>query len=56
VHDSPYGRIESSWRLDSDVLHLTAVVPPGSTAEIVLPDGTTTEQAPGTTTHQCKVG
>ncbi len=39
-HDSPYGRIESSWRIDRDELELTATVPPGTTAEIVLPDGT----------------
>ena len=35
----PYGRIGSAWRLDGDQLELTATVPPGSTAEIVLPDG-----------------
>jgi len=40
-HDSPYGRIESSWRIDGEELELTATVPPGTTAEIVLPDGTT---------------
>jgi alpha-L-rhamnosidase len=39
-HDSPYGRIESSWRIDGDALELTATVPPGTTAEIELPDGT----------------
>ncbi len=38
-HDSPYGRIESSWRVAGSELELTAIVPPGSTAEIVLPDG-----------------
>jgi alpha-L-rhamnosidase len=51
VHDSPYGRIESSWRLDGRRFRLTATVPPGTTAEIVLPDGSTTEQGPGTATH-----
>ncbi len=39
-HDSPYGRIESSWRLTEDALELTVTVPPGTTAEVVLPDGT----------------
>ena len=38
-HDCPYGRIESSWRLTGDELELAATVPPGTTAEIVLPDG-----------------
>ncbi len=35
-HDSPYGRIESAWRIVGDELELTATVPPGTTAEIVL--------------------
>ncbi|SMQ74016.1 family 78 glycoside hydrolase catalytic domain [Agreia sp. VKM Ac-1783] len=35
--DSPYGRIEVSWRLDDDRFHLTATVPFGVTAEVVLP-------------------
>ena len=39
-HDSPYGRIESSWRIDGHELEIAATIPPGTTAEIVLPDGT----------------
>ena len=39
-HDSPYGRIESSWRIVGDSFELAVTVPPGTTAEIVLPDGT----------------
>lgn len=38
-HDSPCGRIESSWRIAGDELELTATVPPGTTAEIALPGG-----------------
>jgi alpha-L-rhamnosidase len=38
-HDSPYGRIESSWRITAHSFELAATVPPGTTAEIVLPDG-----------------
>ena len=40
-HDSPYGRIESAWRLSGDAFELVVTVPPGTTAKIVLPDGTT---------------
>ncbi len=47
AHDSPYGRIESSWRIERGELVLTAVVPAGTTAEVVLPDGTHTERATG---------
>ena len=55
VHDSPYGRIESSWHLDRDVFRLTTTVPPGTIAEVVLPDGSTREQACGTTTWECEL-
>lgn len=53
THDSPYGRIESSWRIDGNDFTLTVTVPPGTTAEVVLPDGTTRDQAPGTTSYHC---
>ena len=53
VHDSPYGRIESSWRVESGRFRLTTTVPPGTTAEIVLPDGTTADQSTGTAVHEC---
>jgi alpha-L-rhamnosidase len=53
VHDSPYGRIESSWRHDGDLFHLCVTVPPGTTAEILLPDGTRVDAAPGTWTGAC---
>jgi alpha-L-rhamnosidase len=53
AHDSPYGRIESSWRIADDTFRLTVTVPPGTTAEVVLPDGTTRTQSPGTAHHEC---
>ncbi len=37
-HDSPYGRIESSWRVDGETFELDVTVPPGTTAEIVMPN------------------
>ena len=39
VHDSPYGRIESAWHIDGSTLHLTVTAPPGTVAEVALPDG-----------------
>jgi alpha-L-rhamnosidase len=53
VHDSPFGRIESAWHTDDAQLRLTVTVPPGTTAEVVLPDGSRRDQAPGTKTHEC---
>ena len=58
-HDSPYGRIESSWELAGDTFELTATVPPGTTAEIVLPGcapetvaaGRYTRMSPNSTTR-----
>jgi alpha-L-rhamnosidase len=55
VHDSPYGRIESAWYIDESQLRLTVTVPPGTTAEVVLPDGSRRDQTPGTQTHECVV-
>jgi alpha-L-rhamnosidase len=53
AHDSPYGRIESSWRIVGDRFELVVTVPPGTAAEVVLPDGTSREQPPGTMAYAC---
>jgi alpha-L-rhamnosidase len=53
VHDSPYGRIESSWRITDGVFRLTTTVPPGTAAEVGLPDGTRVDVGPGTVEHAC---
>jgi alpha-L-rhamnosidase len=47
VHDAPYGRIESSWHLDVDGLVLEVVIPPGTSAEVCLPDGRCFDAPPG---------
>jgi alpha-L-rhamnosidase len=47
AHESPYGRIESSWELAGDGrLHLTVRVPPGTTATVRV-NGTETAAGPG---------
>jgi alpha-L-rhamnosidase len=57
VHDSPYGRIESSWRLDGEHFELTVTVPPGTEAEVVLPgNGRPERQGPGTTVYSAQLG
>jgi hypothetical protein len=48
AHESPYGRIAVSWRLDRDNLELRVDVPAGTSAEVVLPDGRTEQAGPGT--------
>jgi alpha-L-rhamnosidase len=53
-HDSPYGRIESSWRVEGDTLELDVTVPPGTTAEIVLPDDSRRMADPGRHTLICR--
>jgi alpha-L-rhamnosidase len=53
VHDSPYGRIESSWRTGGDKgVELTVTVPASSAAEVQLPDGRLLEQKAGTSTYR----
>jgi alpha-L-rhamnosidase len=40
-HDSPYGRIEIAWQLTDDGHgHIDVTVPPGTEAELALPNGT----------------
>lgn len=55
AHDSPYGRIESSWRLHDGRFTLDVTVPPGTTAEVCLPDGTSREAGPGKARYVCRV-
>ena len=47
AHESPYGRIESSWTVDRGLLRLDVAVPPGTTAEVVLPGGQARRAGPG---------
>ena len=47
-HDSAHGRIEVAWQLaDDDRGHVDVTVPPGTEAEVVLPDGTTATLSAG---------
>jgi alpha-L-rhamnosidase len=55
THDAPYGRIDSSWRVEGDRFHLVATVPPGTACDVVLPDGSRHEQQPGTASYTCGV-
>jgi alpha-L-rhamnosidase len=47
-HDSPHGRLAASWRREGPVFELSVTVPPGCTAEAVLPTGETHTAGPGT--------
>jgi alpha-L-rhamnosidase len=55
AHESPYGRIESAWRLSGTAFELNVVVPPGTEAEVVLPDGTTRAAGPGEHHFTCTI-
>jgi len=57
-YDSPYGRIESGWTVDGQVLHYQASVPANTSATLYLPvaeglrvleSGKPVDQAPGVT-------
>lgn len=39
VHDTPYGRAESGWRSEAGSIVVSALVPPNTSADVVLPDG-----------------
>ncbi len=47
AHESPYGRIESSWTVRRGVLRLDVTVLPGTTAEVVLPGRPARRAGPG---------
>jgi len=47
AHESPYGRIEVSWRVSDGEFTLRVAVPAGTGAEIVLPSGAVHDAAPG---------
>ncbi len=51
--ESPYGRIESRWQLCAGALELTMLVPAGTSAEVVLPDGTRRSAGPGRHRYTC---
>ena len=53
-HDSPYGRIESNWTKQGDRFNLEVLIPPNTTASVVLPDGTTHDVEPGSHRFTCK--
>ncbi len=44
---TPYGTAEAGWERTGDRVRVTALVPPGATAEVVLPDGTRHEVGSG---------
>ncbi|MGA4544200.1 family 78 glycoside hydrolase catalytic domain [Uniformispora flossi] len=46
-YDAVHGRIATRWDLVGDRFHLSATVPAGSTATVVLPDGRTFDVGPG---------
>jgi alpha-L-rhamnosidase len=47
AHESPYGRIESSWSLAGNLLRLDVLVPPSTTATVVLPGRPAQRAGPG---------
>ncbi|WP_414686481.1 alpha-L-rhamnosidase C-terminal domain-containing protein [Mycobacterium sp.] len=54
THDCPYGRITPSWRIAQGIFEIEVTIPPGTTANIVLPDGTSALRTSGTWRYQCE--
>ena len=52
-HDSPYGRITSAWRIEASAFRFEVTVPPGTTAELILPDGSAEVLAAGAHGRSC---
>ncbi|WP_419703395.1 family 78 glycoside hydrolase catalytic domain [Promicromonospora sp. NFX87] len=51
--DGPQGPIAAEWRVADGVFRLSVTVPPGSTATVHLPDGTSLPVGPGRHTAEC---
>jgi alpha-L-rhamnosidase len=47
-HRGPYGVISSKWKTDNGKFHLVIVIPPDTTATIIMPDFSYREVGPGT--------
>ena len=55
AHESPYGRIQASWRLAGGGLELAVEVPAGASADVALPDGRVEEARPGRHTFRSAI-
>ncbi|MHC5257688.1 family 78 glycoside hydrolase catalytic domain [Streptomyces sp. UC4497] len=53
--DGPQGTIAVDWSVDGDLFWIDVAVPPGSTATVVLPDGTSVDGGPGPLHARCAV-
>jgi alpha-L-rhamnosidase len=49
-HDTPYGRIATSWRRDGNKVTLEVTIPPNTTATVFVPGKPSAEVGPGS--HQ----
>ncbi len=45
--ETPYGKALSAWKIENGILKLEAVVPPNTTASLIIPGKETTTLAPG---------
>jgi alpha-L-rhamnosidase len=54
-HRTPYGLAEVGWRIDGDQIDVTALVPPNTTATVVLPGGNGDEFEVGAGRHRWRV-
>jgi alpha-L-rhamnosidase len=46
-HEGPQGTIQVAWRIEGGEFHISAELPPATTARIVFPDATSVEAGPG---------
>lgn len=55
THESPYGQISSSWRVDGKGFHLEIVIPPNTTATVWVPGSGKTEVGSGAYSFESKL-
>ena len=52
-HECPYGEISVAWNVSDGIFALEATIPLGATAQVTLPDGTSTTAGPGHHAFSC---
>ena len=54
-YQSVYGKVETHWRIDNDNFSLEVIIPSGTEAKVIMPDGSEFDRGAGKHSLQSKV-
>lgn len=55
AHESPYGKISSTWNIAESVFRLKVAIPLNTSAEVILPDGSVIKVESGSHEFECRI-